>query len=82
MKTFSLAEVAEMLTVSVRTIEAWIAGKELRAVNVSRNRRSRKARLRVLQSDLDAFLDSRATDQEQGHQPRRRRRIEGVEQFV
>lgn len=81
MRSYSLPEVGEYLIVSLRTVEAYIAGGELRAVNVSRNRQSRKPRLRVLQADLDAFLAGRATHQETTRQPRRRRRIE-VEQFV
>ncbi len=86
MRSYSLPELAEECAVSPRTIEAWIASGELRAINVSRNRSSRKPRLRVLQSDLDAFFAGRATnqqsttDQQTARRPRQRR-IE-VEQFV
>jgi hypothetical protein len=83
MTSYSLPEVAEALVVCTRTIEAWIAAGELRAVNVSRDRESRKPRLRVLQADLDAFLAGRATDTTPDPQPRpRRRRLQMVEQIV
>lgn len=78
----SLADIADSLGVSVRTVETWIADKSLRAVNVSRNAKSKKPRLRVLQHDLDAFLAARSTNVASERQPRRARRIEAVEQFV
>ena len=83
MTSHTLAEVASLLCVSVRTVETWIGGRELRAVNVSRDRQSRKARLRVMQSDLDAFLGARATDASPTKQSRRRRGPSSeIEQFV
>jgi hypothetical protein len=72
-RSYSLGEVAEALSVCTRTVDAWIASRELRAVCVSRNRQSRKPRRRVLQHDLDAFLAGRATDVTAERQPRRRR---------
>jgi excisionase family DNA binding protein len=82
MRSYTLAELAEQYTVSLRTVETWVASGELRAVNVSRDRTSRKPRLRVLQCDLDAFLAGRATDAAAVHQPRRKRARLDVEQFV
>ena len=83
MTSHTLAEVASLLCVHIRTVETWIALHELRAVNVSRDRQSRKARLRVMQSDLDTFLGARATDASPTKQSRRRRGPSSeIEQFV
>lgn len=78
----SLADVGELLGVHVRTVETWVAGGELRAINVSRDRKSRKARLRVMQHDLDTFLGARATDATSTAPRRRRRQQPDIEQFV
>lgn len=72
MRTFALAEVAKSLGVSQRTVEVWIAAGELLAVNVSRNRNSRKLRLRVRESDLELFLITRET---RSQPPAQRRKI-------
>ncbi len=61
MKTHSISEVADLFTVSARTVEQWIARGELRALNVSRNVTSRKPRLRVTLADLDSFMAMRST---------------------
>ena len=83
MTSRSLSDVADLLGVHVRTVETWIANQELRAVNVSRSRQSRKARLRVMQHDLDVFLGTRATDARPTKPARRRRGPSSeVEQFV
>ena len=82
MISHSLADVANLLVVHVRTVETWVANHELRAVNVSRNRQSRKARLRVMQSDLDTFLGARATDASPAKKSLRRQQPSDVEQFV
>lgn len=83
MTSYALAEIAESLGVCVETVARWVASGEMRAVNVSRDRRSRKPRLRVLQADLDQFLSARATDHGAELQPlKRRRRVEVTERFV
>lgn len=82
MRSYTLADIAELLGVSVRTVETWIAARELRAVCVSRDRTSRRPRWRVVQTDLDAFMAGRATDQGADRQPRRRRQKLEVEEFV
>lgn len=64
MRTYSLAEIAESLGVHARTVEAWISAGELRAVNVSRSRDSQKPRLRVTDSELQRFIESRSTEQQ------------------
>jgi excisionase family DNA binding protein len=61
MISHTLHEVAEALGVGIDTVARWVSAGELRAVNVSRNRASQKPRLRVLESDLQAFLAGRAT---------------------
>ena len=68
--TRSLANIAEQLGVSLRTVQSWVAAGELRAISVSRLRNSRKPRLRVLDSDLQAFLAGRAVG---GDPPKSRR---------
>lgn len=82
MKSYSFADIAKSLIVSLRTVETWHESGELRAINASRNRQSRKPRLRVLQDDLDAFLVGRATNQSSGRPPARPRQKIEVEQFV
>jgi len=53
--------VAEKLGVDERTVRSWIAKGELRAVNLSRDRNSRKPRLRILEDEVDRFLTARTT---------------------
>jgi excisionase family DNA binding protein len=55
----SPAEIAECLGIDVGKVTAWCKSGELRTRNVARSV-GRKARWRILQSDLDAFLDRRA----------------------
>ena len=78
MKSYSIREFAESVGVDERTVRAWISSGELAATNVSRNRLSKKPRLRITERQADAFLDQRSTRFEQ---PDRRRRPK-VEQFV
>jgi hypothetical protein len=58
----------------VETVKHWIRSGELVAVNVSRNRQSGVPRLRVRQSDLDAFLAVRSTSTSKPKADRRRPR--------
>ena len=80
MKTLSLDEVADALAVSVRTVEEWVSKGELRAVNVSRNRQSRKPRRRVRESDLEEFLASREVNA--SGPARRRQKPKNIKQYV
>lgn len=82
MKTHSLSEVAEALGVSTRTVEIWISTGELRAVNVSRNRHSRKPRHRVTDADLNAFLASRETGKPARQTGKIRRKTESIPRYV
>lgn len=59
--TWKLEEVAEQLGVSLRTVQTWVDNGELRAVNVSRDPKSKRPRLRVRLLDLDAFLARRTS---------------------
>jgi len=81
MKTLSTDEVAEALNVSVRTVDEWINSGELRAVNVSRNRNSRKPRRRIREADLDAFLAGREVNNANGP-ARRRQKPKNIKQYV
>lgn len=82
MKSLSLDEVGELHDVSTRTVEWWVANGELRAINVSRDPKSKKPRLRVLQVDLDKFLAARSTDAAALQKRPRRKRVEILEEFV
>lgn len=59
MNLHTLDAVAKALQVSVDTVAAWVRRGELRAVNVSRDRASRKPRWRVRETDLEGFLSGR-----------------------
>lgn len=81
MTTHSIPDVAESLGVSQRTVEAWIASGELVAVCVSRDRNSRKPRLRVRECDLQAFLVGREVGADA--KPKRvRRRQQEIPRYV
>lgn len=60
--SFSIDEVAEKLEVDERTIRDWIAKGDLTAFNVSRNRDSRKPRLRISEDEMERFLKLRSTN--------------------
>lgn len=81
MMAHTLDAIADGCDVSLRTVQQWIADGELRAVNVSRSRTSRKPRLRVLDADLQAFLAGRSVGMDP---PQRRsgRRRKPVKQYV
>lgn len=80
--TYTLAEVAESLKVSDETVAHWIRNGELTAFNVSRDRQSGKPRLRVRQSDLDAFLATRSTAPPPKTERRRPRSLPEVKEFI
>jgi len=71
MTTHSINDVSEALGVSPDTVKLWISRGELIALNVSLNRHSRKPRLRVRESDLEAFLNARQTGCPVKSRPRR-----------
>jgi len=81
MRTMSLDEVAEALAVSTRTVEEWVSIGELRAVNVSRNRHSRKPRRRVREADLEEFLAGREVNNA-SKPARRRQKPKNIKQYV
>lgn len=62
-KRLTIAEIAEQLGVDLDTPRAWIASKQLVAVNVCKSPGGRKPRWRVRQADLDEFLAKRANRQ-------------------
>jgi excisionase family DNA binding protein len=80
MKRYTTGEIAEIAGVHERTVKDWIAAGELRAVNLSRKRNSKKPRLRVLESDWQAFLASRSTGRIENPAPRRKRDL-AVKEF-
>jgi excisionase family DNA binding protein len=77
----SIPEVAGLLGVSKRTVEAFIAAGELRAICVSRNRNSRKPRLRIAAEELERFTRSRSTAPPPAPSRRARRAVE-IPQYV
>jgi len=82
MTSHTLPDIAEQLGVSLRTVHSWVADGELRAVSVSRSRKSRKPRLRALDSDLQAFLASRQVGGEARPQRRARRKLPPTKTYV
>jgi excisionase family DNA binding protein len=52
-------EVAGELEVSTRLVRAWIESGELRAIQVGRNRCTRRPVWRVERAELDAFIAGR-----------------------
>jgi len=77
----TIPDVAKDFGVSERTVQKWVEAGELRAVNVSRDRNSKKPRLRVLDSDLQAFLAGRTVGTER-KQSRRRGRPKAARKYV
>ncbi|MGE0375499.1 MAG: helix-turn-helix domain-containing protein [Planctomycetaceae bacterium] len=75
MKQYTIKQIAGLAGVHPRTVRAWIDEGELRAVNLSRSRTSAKPRLRILESDWQAFLASRTTAPTEKPAPRRRSRV-------
>ncbi len=54
----TVAEIAELLRLNQQTVRNWIDAGDLPAVRVG------KRRVRVLQSDLDAFIAAGSTERE------------------
>ena len=73
-RSLTVAEVAERYSVSCETVSGWIRAGELRAVNVSRSRTSRKPRWRVSPAAIEAFEASRSAAPEQPAPKSRARR--------
>lgn len=59
-KVFTVDQVAETLQVSRETVEMWIRGRELKAMNASLDPASRRPRLRITESQLAEFVRSRS----------------------
>ncbi|HEY1186325.1 MAG TPA: helix-turn-helix domain-containing protein [Gemmata sp.] len=76
-RTLTVAEVAERFGVTPETVAGWIRAGELRAVNVSRSRTSKKPRWRVTPEALAAFETARSATAEQPAAPKRRKRPAG-----
>ena len=62
-KVFTVDQVAECLQVSRETVEMWIRGRELKAMNASLDPGSRRPRLRITESQLAEFVQSRSIGQ-------------------
>jgi len=69
---FTVADVAKLYAVGTATVIQWIRSNELRAVNVSRSRLSKKPRWRITQSALDAFEAARGASAPPERKQRRR----------
>lgn len=59
----TVANIADRLGIDDDTVRGWLATKQLRGVNVAKNPNGKKARWRVRETDLEAFLERRATGQ-------------------
>ena len=81
-RSLPVAEVAERFGVSAETVTGWIRAGELRAVNVSRSRTSKKPRWRVSALAIEAFEASRtATPEPTAPKTRRKKPTDGVIEF-
>ncbi|MBX3440087.1 MAG: helix-turn-helix domain-containing protein [Planctomycetaceae bacterium] len=82
MKSYSISEVADALAVHERTVEEWILAGELKAVITSRRRNSQRPRRRIMDSDLQRFLESRYVAPPAPPPPGSpKRALEGVHEF-
>ncbi len=75
--TFTVAEIAERFGVSPETVAGWIRAGELKAVNVSRSRTSKKPRWRITAEGLAAFETSRSATPEPPAPKRARKKPSG-----
>jgi hypothetical protein len=57
----TVRDVAFRLAVSATVVSGWIGGRQLRAIDVSGSRKSKKRRYRVDPAELDRFLAGRTT---------------------
>jgi excisionase family DNA binding protein len=80
MSLLTPAQVAEVLSVDVGKVTGLCKSGELRASNVARVV-GKKARWRIRQADLDAFLDRRANTPPPKPAHRRRKPATGVIEF-
>lgn len=60
-KLYSIQDLADQYGATAATFRAWIRSGELKAVNVSRNQKSKRPRYMVRQSDLEKFFEDRTT---------------------
>lgn len=79
-RAYSPAQVAQRYGVSPDKVRAWIASGELRAINISARRSSRKPRWAITPEALEAFEQQRAAAPPPRRQRRRRKRS-GVTQY-
>jgi predicted site-specific integrase-resolvase len=82
LKTFTVAQTAELEQVSQHTVLSWLKNGSLRGHNAARNPGGMKPRWRITQQDLDEFRTKRATVAAPQHAKRRRKqRTSGVVEF-
>ena len=82
MRTHTVEQVAEIEGVHAETVLLWIRAGELTAHNASANPKSRKPRWRVTDADLTAFRLARQNGAKGPTQPRRKRTVSAVREFV
>ena len=80
----TVRDVAEALLVSRDTVDRWVQAGELRAIDVSGRRTGgpRRRSWRISHESLAEFLEHRATAPKRPARPARRRRSEGVIEFI
>jgi excisionase family DNA binding protein len=76
----TIEQVAERLGVPTRTIRSWIAAGELRSVNLSVKPNSWKRRIRIVEGDLEKFLQQQESKSAEKNAPCRT--LPPVERFV
>lgn len=79
--TFSVDEVAQRYAVSKGTVITWVRNGELKAVNISRSRNSKKPRYRITQAAIDAFEAARMPTPPAPRTSRRRSQSSDVVEF-
>jgi excisionase family DNA binding protein len=78
----TVADVAELHSVSAGTVLTWIRAGELAAVNVGRRPGARKPRWRITAAALERFEAWRAAPQLQPRERQRRQRPADVIEFI
>lgn len=80
MQLLTAIEAADLLKVKPDRVRAWIKSGQIRGIDLSSNPGTGKPRFRVSESDLQAFLQTRAVTPDT-RPKRRRRRNEDVIDF-
>jgi excisionase family DNA binding protein len=81
-KWYTLREIADLLNVTVDTVQRWTATKELESVNVGTEPGKKVSRIRVRATALQRFLDARSTGKPAAAKPKRSPRSGDSLEFI